>query len=102
MPGLSLRTRLTVASLTPACLATSARFPATRQVYGSTCRTLQVSARDRPDPRGHCGGRGRGLPRPGVPVVRRLAAVGGTSQLEDVSMLRRQTVGGPRGCDVLR
>src|SRR5439155_7526826 len=40
MPGLPFRTRLTVASLTPACLATSASFPATPQFYGIPVQTL--------------------------------------------------------------
>src|SRR6478752_1827384 len=41
-PGLPFRTRLTVASLTPACLATSASLPATAQDYG---KRLQESNR---------------------------------------------------------
>src|SRR5438876_9545132 len=40
MPGLPFRTRLTVASLTPACLPTSASFPATPQFYGIPVQTL--------------------------------------------------------------
>src|SRR5712692_3351138 len=36
IPGLPFRTRLTVASLTPACFATSASFPATLQLYDKT------------------------------------------------------------------
>src|SRR6266566_1770095 len=42
MPCLPLRTRLTVASLTPACLATSARFRATLQLYGQVAASLAV------------------------------------------------------------
>src|SRR5437868_12638616 len=38
MPGFPLRTRLTVASLTPACFATSASLPATPQDY---CKILR-------------------------------------------------------------
>src|SRR6266550_3186610 len=41
IPGLPFRTRLTVASLTPACLATSASFPATLQLYD---KSLQLFA----------------------------------------------------------
>src|SRR5579871_4258244 len=38
IPGRPLRTRLTVASLTPACLATSASFRAILQFYANSCR----------------------------------------------------------------
>src|SRR6478672_7627412 len=40
IPGFPFRTRLTVASLTPACLATSASLPTTLQDY---CKILQHS-----------------------------------------------------------
>src|SRR6202163_1636142 len=40
IPGRPLRTRLTVASLTPACLATSARLRATLQFYDNSCKRL--------------------------------------------------------------
>src|SRR5579862_9902013 len=40
IPGRPLRTRLTVASLTPACLATSASLPATLQFYDNSCKHL--------------------------------------------------------------
>src|ERR1700693_4609618 len=46
MPGLPLRTRLTVASLTPACFATSARFRATLQNY--TTNTASPAGPRRP------------------------------------------------------
>src|SRR6266404_2294463 len=54
MPGLPLRTRLTVASLTPACFATSARFRATLQLYDSVLQVLPCP--DRPT---HRAGDGR-------------------------------------------
>src|SRR5438552_2194727 len=41
MPGLPLRTRLTVASLTPACFATSASFRAMPQFYDKRLQSLQ-------------------------------------------------------------
>src|SRR3954467_3451130 len=45
MPGFPLRTRLTVASLTPACLATSARFRATAQNYTTNrCKACRPTA----------------------------------------------------------
>src|SRR3978361_1092182 len=43
MPGCPFSTRLTVASLTPACLATSARFRATAQLYETRLQTLARS-----------------------------------------------------------
>ena len=47
-PGFPLRTRLTVASLTPACLAMSERFAATLQLYGrflqDPCERSQASS----------------------------------------------------------
>src|SRR5438067_13192870 len=44
IPGLPFSTRLTVASLTPACFATSASLPGTAQDY---CKILQMTERDR-------------------------------------------------------
>src|SRR5580692_3331232 len=40
IPGRPFRTRLTVASLTPACLATSASLRATLQFYDNSCKRL--------------------------------------------------------------
>src|SRR5882724_5858366 len=41
IPGLPLRTRLTVASLTPACFATSASLRATLQLYDKSVQILR-------------------------------------------------------------
>src|SRR6478672_8282339 len=48
MPERPLRTRLTVASLTPACFAMSASFPATLQVYVDRLQEHDRAGRARP------------------------------------------------------
>src|SRR5260370_9507367 len=50
IPGLPLRTRLTVASLTPACFATSASLRATLQLYDKSVQILRA-----PDVASHLG-----------------------------------------------
>src|SRR5258706_16441357 len=51
IPGLPLRTRLTVASLTPACFATSARLRATLQLYDNPLQSPAVGRRRATIPR---------------------------------------------------
>src|SRR4051812_6865070 len=102
MPGLSLSTRLTVASLTPACLATSARFPATLQVYGSACRDLQVSAGGSWDSCRHEVGMCLHLRRKAVPCVLALAEIGVARQGQHRAVLLRDALQDPVGGLVLR
>jgi hypothetical protein len=51
MPGFPFKTRLTVASLTPACFATSASLPGTLQFYD---KGPQVSRKTPTSPRTTC------------------------------------------------
>src|SRR3954447_2939175 len=102
MPGLSLSTRLTVASLTPACLATSARFPATLQVYGSACRDLQLSVLDSWNPCGHERRMCLHLRRKAVPSILSFAPVGVARQGQHRPVLLGNPAQDPVGSLVLR